>query len=184
MKNRTGMKNVRHGRLPELRRSFALLLAGCVLAGALAGCGDKDKEKDQSSSSAGTSSFAPIASPSPTPVPTAKAVRVNVDDSLNVRKSGSTEADILGTVEDGDELALLTDTEQDGWYQVSYQGGVGYVSAEFVKVIDVTVEKYNALKESGAASTPEGTATPAAGTTPDPGNSGSKVPGTDSEDGE
>lgn len=188
MKGSAGKENIGRKKGIVIRRGLALLFAGCVLTGALAACGgDKDKEDDSSSSGAsGTSSLVPLNTPSPTPQPTAKAVRVEVDDSLNVRESGSTEADIIGAVNNGDELALLTDTAQDGWYQVSYNGGTGYVSAEYVKVIDVTVERYNALKSSAPTPTPEASADPSA--TPAPGNNNSSSQGgntsSDSEDGE
>ena len=89
---------------------------------------------------------------------------------------------------DGAELALLTDTAQDGWYQVSYNGGTGYVAAEFVKVIDVTVERYNALKSSASATpTPEPSGEPGAGATPTPTGTGSQAgnnASSDNEDGE
>ena len=190
MKGSVGMGKINSGRNIVIRRGLALLFAGCVLTSALAGCGgkDKDKDKDSSSGAAGTSSVAPINTPTPTPLPTAKAVRVEVDDSLNVRESGSTDANILGTVSNGDELALLTDTAQNGWYQVSYNGGTGYVSADFVKVIDVTVERYNVLKEgtsTSATPTPEASTEPAEGATPDPGSSQTaNSTSSDSEDGE
>lgn len=170
-----------------VKRGLALLFAGCVLTSALAACGgDKDKDNSSNSGVSGTSSPIPLYTPTPTPLPTAKAVRVDVDDSLNVRESGSTDANILGTVSDGDELALLSDEAQNGWYQVSYNGGTGYVYAEYVKVIDVTVERYNALKTSAATPTPEATTEPDPGATPVPG----ATPGTnstassDNEDGE
>ncbi len=192
MKGSVGMGKENSGRIKGIviRRGLALLFAGCVLTGTLAACGgDKDKGKDDSSSgSSDVSAVIPINTPSPTPLPTAKAVRVTVDDSLNVRESGSTEADILGVVEDGEELALLTDTAQDGWYQVSYNGGTGYVAAEFVKVIDVTVERYNALKSSASATpTPEPSGEPGAGATPAPTGTGSQAgnnASSDNEDGE
>lgn len=185
------MKNLRNenkfGRV-RFKRGLALLLAGCMLATALTGCGkDKDKDKQNPSSAPPPlSSAAPQLQPTPTPPATAKAVRVNVDDSLNVRASGSTEAEILGQVEDGDELALLADTAQSGWYQVQYKGGTGYVSADYVQVIDVTIEKYNALKAGSAA---EATATPDPSATADPAASQSpgaptSGPNLDSEDGE
>lgn len=186
MKGSAGQERVGRKKGILIRRGLALLFAGCVLTGALTACGgDKDKEDDSSSSGAsGTSSLVPLNTPSPTPQPTAKAVRVEVDDSLNVRESGSTEADILGAVNNGDELALLTDTAQDGWYQVSYNGGTGYVSAEYVKVIDVTVERYNALKSTGE-STPEPEASADPSAAPTPGNSSqSGNTSSDSEDGE
>lgn len=188
MKSSVGMGKVNSGRNIIIRRGLALLFAGCLLTSTLAACGGKDKDKDNSSSSGepGTSSFAPISAATPTPLPTAKAVRVEVDDSLNVRESGSTDANILGTVSDGDELALLTDTAQGGWYQVYYNGGTGYVSAEFVTVIDVTVERYNVLKGSTAAtSAPEASAEPDASATPDAGSSqAGNNASSDSEDGE
>lgn len=188
MKNSVGMGKVNSGRNIIIRRGLALLFAGCLLTSALAACGGKDKDKDNSSSSgvSDASSFAPISAATPTPLPTAKAVRVEVDDSLNVRESGSTDANILGTVHDGDELALLTDTAQAGWYQVSYNGGTGYVSAEFVTVIDVTVERYNALKEStSAAPTPEASTEPSASATPAAGSSqADNSASSDGEDGE
>ena len=185
-----------NGRKPGsivMRRGLALLFAGCVLTCALAACGnDKDKDKDKDSSgtgASGTSSVIPLNTPSPTPQPTAKAVKVEVDDSLNVRESGSTDSNILGIVENGDELALLTETEQGGWYQVSYNGGTGYVSEEYVKVIDVTVERYNALKTSVAATpTPEPSEEPGASATPAPttgtGTDTANSASSDNEDGE
>lgn len=169
-----------------IRRGLALFFAGCMLTSALAACGGDDKENDSSSGVSGTSSVIPLNTPTPTPVPTAKAVRVEVDDSLNVRESGSVDANILGTVSDGDELALLSDAAQNGWYQVSYNGGTGYVSADYVKVIDVTVERYNALKSSAATPTPEATAEPDPSAAPTPESTpgvGSKA-SSDSEDGE
>lgn len=176
------------GRRIMIRRGLALALAGCLLTGALAACGgDDDKDAQSSSGASGTSSVIPINTPTPTPMPTAKAVRVEVDDSLNVREGASTDSNILGTVSDGDELALLTDTAQNGWYQVSYNGGTGYVSESYVKVIDVTVERYNALKGSTVAATPEPEAStePGASATPAPqgGQTGSNA-SSDSEDGE
>ncbi len=192
MKGSVGMGKENSGRIKGImvKRGLALLVAGCVLTGALAACGgDKDKEDDSSSGVSGASAVIPINTPSPTPLPTAKAVRVEVDDSLNVRESGSTEADILGVVENGDELALLTDTAQNGWYQVSYNGGTGYVSEEYVKVIDVTVERYNALKTSVAATpTPEPSEEPGASATPAPttgtGAGTANSASSDNEDGE
>ena len=182
-----------NGRRPGsivMRRGLALLFAGCVLTCALTACGNdkgKDKDKDSSGTGAsGTSSVIPLNTPSPTPQPTAKVVKVEVDDSLNVRENGSTDSNILGTVKNGDELALLTDTEQSGWYQVSYNGGTGYVAAEFVKVIDVTVERYNDLKNSSVPTpTPEPSADPEATPTPAPGNNtGSQAGNNASSDGE
>lgn len=189
MKSSVNMGNENRGRMSmgALKRGLALFLAGCMLTGALAACGnkDKDKDKDSSSGTSGLTSIAPIQSSTPTPAPTtAKAVRVKVDDSLNVRKSGSTDAEILGMVNDGDELALLAETAKDGWYQVQYEGAVGYVSADYVQVIDVTVERYNALKGSAATPDPDASTEPDTSASSDPAPSSSSKSSADNEDGE
>lgn len=146
------------------RRSLAALLAGCVLACSLAACGEDDDSGSSSNVSSGSDMAATI-SPSPTPQRTAKAAKVT-GDTVNVRKTSSTDSDdnILGMVEEGDMLALLTDTAQDGWYQIQYQGSPAYISADFVTVVDITIEMYNQLS---AAATPEPSASP----TQEPGNS-------------
>ena len=43
-----------------------------------------------------------------------------MEDSLNVRSAASTGGDVLGQVEDGEKLALLSDTPQNGWDNVQY----------------------------------------------------------------
>ena len=177
------MKNVSRKRRLEIRinrkaakRGLAALLAGCLLVGGLAACGDKEKD---SSSSTGSG----LAS---TPAATAKAVKVTAD-VLNVRKSASTDSDILGMVEEDAKLALLSETAQDGWYQVQYEGGPAFVSAEFVQVVDITIEQYQQLMTAPTASptaTPEAGATNApGGASPSPAATASPAPGSD-EDGE
>lgn len=186
-----------------IRRGLAVLLAGCMLTASLAACGNKDKGKDgdknSSSSSLTDASGAPSASmpsltASPTPEATAKAVKVKVDDVLNVRKTGDSSGEILGTVTNGTELALLSDTPQSGWYQVSYKGGIGYVSSEYVTVEDVSLEKYNSLKGSSTTSETDPSSTSSEGSegssegdssdAPDDGGSEASTANTDGEDGE
>lgn len=181
-----------------IRRGLAVLLAGCMLTASLAACGGKkDKEGDQESSSSSLAdvSGAPTASmpsltASPTPEATAKAVKVKVDDVLNVRKTGDSSGEILGTVTNGTEMALLSDTPQSGWYQVSYKGGIGYVSADYVTVEDVSLEKYNSLKGSSATSEADPSSTSSedsegdSSDASDGGDSQASSGNTDSEDGE
>lgn len=176
-----------------VRRGLAVLLAGCLLTGALAACGGDDKEKESSSGMiSGLATAAPVASATPAVPQTAKAVKVKVDDGLNVRKAASTEGEILGQVQDEDKLPLLVDTPQDGWYQVQYEGQTAYVSAEFVEVVDITVEQYNALMatpspEPSATAEPSGSPDPAASATPGAESTpagGQTNSGMDNEDGE
>jgi len=136
-----------------MKKWMCLLLALCVTVTVLASCGEDDEKDSSSSSSAGTSSLAPVpVSPSPTPAQTAKAVKVKADDGLNVRSKASTEGESYGLAKNGSKLALLVEDEQDGWYQVSYNGKTAYVSAEFVDVVEVTLDEYNKLKESAGNS--------------------------------
>ena len=108
--------------MKTLKRGLAAILAGCLLTGTLAACGGDDKEGSSTASGAGLASVPPpVATAAPTPASTAKAVKVTAD-VLNVRKSASTDSDVLGTVSEDDRMALLSDTPQNGWYNVQYEG--------------------------------------------------------------
>ena len=66
MKGSVGMGKENSGRIKGImvKRGLALLVAGCVLTGALAACGgDKDKEDDSSSGVSGASLLYPVAPP-------------------------------------------------------------------------------------------------------------------------
>lgn len=52
-------------------------------------------------------------------------------ETLNVRKSASTDAGILAQVPVEDQLTVI-DESVEGWVGVSVEGGTGYVSSEFV----------------------------------------------------
>ena len=58
---------------------------------------------------------------------------VKTKDICNVRKSPSTDGELLGKVDIGVELKKLG-TEGD-WTKVKFQGGTGYVKSEFVKEV-------------------------------------------------
>lgn len=131
-----------------MKRSFCLILALLLTAALLAGCGN---DKKGSSPSSQVSSAVPTVTPTAAPVQKAKAVLIKADSGLNVRGSASTDGEILGLADNGSKLALLVEDEKDGWYQVQYEGKSAYVSAEYVEVVEVTLEEYNRLK-SGASS--------------------------------
>lgn len=63
---------------------------------------------------------------------------------LNVRAEGSTSAAILGTVYYMDALEVTGIVKaggaETGWYQVSYNGTVGYVASEYTSAIPSTAE--------------------------------------------
>lgn len=51
-------------------------------------------------------------------------------DPLNVRKSPSTEAKIIGRIDKGSTVTVYS--ESDGWCEIEYNGGIGYVSKEYI----------------------------------------------------
>ncbi len=178
----------------QMKRIVCLVLALCLAAMVLSGCGDKEKEENTSSVGSEVSN---VTSTSPSPEPQmAKALRVTADSGLNVRKEASTDSEILGLAENGSRLALLLEDAQNGWYQVQYEGRAAYVSADYAEVIEVTLEEYNQLKggtqttsssssEDGSSATPS----PAPGennnsTSSQGGTSSSPSSDVDSEDGE
>ena len=136
-----------------LKRILPLLLAGCLLL-ALAACGN-DQKPASSAAASPSAEPAAAATPTPTPVPEAKAAKVRANGGLNLRKEPSTDSEVLLLTEDGDLLPLLMDKATDGWYQVQYRGMTGYVSADYVEVVAITLENYNLLKGAVAEATPE-----------------------------
>ena len=55
---------------------------------------------------------------------------VNISTKLNVRKSASTSSSIIGTLNNNTKVTILEKT--NGWYKISYNGIVGYVSASYI----------------------------------------------------
>lgn len=54
-------------------------------------------------------------------------------DSLRLRESAGTDAAVLDTAGNGDEVVVLED-QNDGWYKVDWNGTVGYMSADYLSV--------------------------------------------------
>lgn len=52
-------------------------------------------------------------------------------DALNVRSGAGTDYPRLGLLYTGNSVTILGDAV-DGWYKISYQDGVGYVSAQYI----------------------------------------------------
>ncbi len=57
---------------------------------------------------------------------------VTVKESVRVRKSASTESEVLGTVYAGDELDLLM-KQADGWTKVKYKGQTAFIKSDYVE---------------------------------------------------
>ncbi|SNX53306.1 5'-nucleotidase C-terminal domain-containing protein [Thermoanaerobacterium sp. RBIITD] len=71
------------------------------------------------------------ATPNPSNVVVLKKVRVTAKSGLNVRVNNSTAARRIGAVPYGTELKVVG--EYNGWYQVEYNNGYGYVYAGYTK---------------------------------------------------
>lgn len=50
--------------------------------------------------------------------------------SVNVRAEATTNSDVIGSVNTGDTVQVVG--RNDGWYQVEYNGGEGYISKDYV----------------------------------------------------
>lgn len=57
----------------------------------------------------------------------------HIEDGLNVRMEPSTEADIYGVLPKGEEVEVLSISE-DGWACIDYEGLDGYVSTDFISI--------------------------------------------------
>lgn len=55
---------------------------------------------------------------------------VNISTKLNVRKSASTSSSIIGTLANSTKVTILE--KLNGWYKISYNGIVGYVSSSYI----------------------------------------------------
>ena len=140
--------------MKSMKRWICLVLSVCMAATLLSACGEEEDGPGSSTGSSTTSSTVTPATmaPSPTPEQTAKEVMVKADDGLNVRDKASTDGTVLGLAKNNSKLALLVEDEKDGWYQVSYGGKTAYVYAEYVDVVDVTLDEYNNLKAEAGSS--------------------------------
>ena len=56
-------------------------------------------------------------------------------DTVNIRSGAGTGYDKVGKMPSG-AIADLVDDSVEGWYQVSYNGVTGYVSADYSKLTD------------------------------------------------
>ncbi|MFR5265218.1 SH3 domain-containing protein, partial [Clostridium sp.] len=55
---------------------------------------------------------------------------VNISTKLNIRRSPSTSSSIVGTLSNNTKVIILEKT--NGWYKISYNGTVGYVSGSYL----------------------------------------------------
>ena len=85
----------------------------------------------------------PTLTPSPTPKPTATPTpsttmgRVTAS-SLNIRKTASTTAAIIGVAPNGAVLTILSRNNTTGWYQIRYGSITGYAMGKYISAVTPT----------------------------------------------
>lgn len=60
-------------------------------------------------------------------------------DTLNIRKGPSTDTSVVAMLSKGVECEVLE--EEGNWYKIKYQNYTGYVSKDYVEVINQTSEE-------------------------------------------
>lgn len=65
---------------------------------------------------------------------TRMGIIITENDALNVRQSPSTESTKIGTVDKGSTVIIRS--EVDGWYEIEFNGNSGYVSGEYVQIVE------------------------------------------------
>ena len=53
-------------------------------------------------------------------------------DTLNVRASASTNSSIIGSLSNGTKVEILSTS--NGWHKIKFNGGIGYVSVDYIKI--------------------------------------------------
>ncbi len=71
---------------------------------------------------------------------------VNADGGLRLRNGVGTEAAILSTLPNGAQVEVSGITEE-GWFQVNYQGTMGYVSGEYLVMDETEVQELKVVND-------------------------------------
>ena len=125
------------------KRWTAVLMTMVLIVLSLAACGAKE-EPVQTQEATATPEATPTATPEPTPTqdPTLHEngftfARMNTTmtttANLNVRSLPNIEGGKIGMFPEGAQVNVSGRCEETGWYRVTYQGEIGYVSNEYLE---------------------------------------------------
>ncbi|MDK0684444.1 SH3 domain-containing protein [Clostridium perfringens] len=59
---------------------------------------------------------------------------VKVNSALNMRSGPGSNYGVIGTLRNNDKVEIIK--EVDGWYEIKFNGKVGYVSSQYIKIVD------------------------------------------------
>lgn len=80
--------------------------------------------------------------------------------TLNIRAEGNTSSAVIGTLQNGAQVEVLGKTDAN-WYQISVNGGTGYVSGDYLTVAEEVAAAETALAEAAPAEAAPAEAAPA-----------------------
>ncbi len=69
----------------------------------------------------------------PTQPTTTTGKVINVSSSLNVRENAGMGYQVIGSLSNGTTVTILG--KEGNWYKIEYNGGVGYVSADYIQIV-------------------------------------------------
>lgn len=120
-----------------LKRTLAAVSAAALML-CFTACGGSGKEASESGASEAQASASPTVSATAEPemISVKMATIGNITGTLNIRSEPNTDCEILGSAKAGDKFEVLTENCQEGWHEISYEGGKAYVSAEFTTVAE------------------------------------------------
>ena len=67
-------------------------------------------------------------------VPVNKQGVVKVNSALNMRSGPGSNYGVIGTLRNNDKVEIIK--EVDGWYEIKFNGKIGYVSSQYIKIVD------------------------------------------------
>lgn len=82
--------------------------------------------------------------------PVIKTGKVSVSESLNVRSGYGTGYNIIGKLYNGERVQIVD--EKNGWYEILYNQGYGYVSASYITLEPETQDSFKDIKNHWAKS--------------------------------
>lgn len=81
---------------------------------------------------------------------TGKVINVKSGDTLNVRSGTNTSTSSLGKLSAGATVQITGRDKETGWYQINYNGKVGYVGDYYIEIVNTTTSTSGTLKKTTA----------------------------------